>query len=90
METEHDNLRGALSWSLKGGDVETALRLCTSLWHFWWVRGHLTEGRKWLEATLELAAGKGNKSSRAREGVVCTGANLPQLAGWRFDDPLCK
>jgi predicted ATPase/class 3 adenylate cyclase len=63
LETEHDNLRGALSWSLKGGDVETALRLCTSLWHFWWVRGHLTEGRKWLEATLELAAAKGNKSS---------------------------
>ena len=43
-----------------GGDGP---ELCTSLWHFWWVRGHLTEGRKWLEATLELAAAKGNKSS---------------------------
>lgn len=62
LETEHDNLRAALNWSLKKGEVETALRLSTSVWHFWWVRGHLSEGRKWLEATLELAAKKSNKS----------------------------
>jgi predicted ATPase/class 3 adenylate cyclase len=62
LETEHDNLRGALYWSLKSGEVETALRLSTSVWHFWWVRGHLSEGRKWLEATLELAATKSDRS----------------------------
>ena len=42
--------------------METALSITTSVWHFWWVRGHLSEGRKWLEATLELAATKSNKS----------------------------
>jgi len=62
VETEHDNLRGALYWSLKRGELETALRLSTSLWHFWWVRGHLTEGRKWLEAALQLAESKDDKS----------------------------
>jgi len=76
LEIEHDNLRAALHWSLKREKVETALRICASLWHFWWVRGHLTEGRKWLEATLQLAAAKGDKSrERARSlyalAVLC-------------------
>ena len=62
LETEHDNLRAALSWLLKKGEVETALRLGSSLWHFWWVRGHLSEGRMWLEAAVELAAAKSNRS----------------------------
>ena len=39
LETEHDNLRGALDWALKRGEAETALRLSTAVWHFWWVRG---------------------------------------------------
>ncbi|MEA2574856.1 MAG: hypothetical protein QOH93_2154 [Chloroflexia bacterium] len=78
LETEHDNLRAALSWSLKNQKVETALRLATSLWHFWWVRGHLTEGRNWLEATVELAAAKGNKSPEHAKAlyalaVLCRG-----------------
>jgi predicted ATPase/class 3 adenylate cyclase len=62
LEIEHDNLRGALHWSLERGEVGIALRLCTALWHFWWVRAHLTEGRKWLEETLQLAASTGDKS----------------------------
>ncbi|MFL5731782.1 MAG: ATP-binding protein [Chloroflexia bacterium] len=62
LETEHDNLRGALQWSLKSGEADIALRLCASLWYFWWVRSHLTEGRKWLEAALQLAASVGNKT----------------------------
>ena len=85
LETEHDNLRAALSWSLKKGEVETALRLATSIWHFWWVRGHLTEGRKWLEATIALAAAKGNNSHEHAKAlyalaVICRGFNeVPSL-----------
>jgi len=62
LETEHDNVRAALEWALKSGEVETALRLSTAVWHFWWVRGHLSEGRQWLEATVELAATKSDRS----------------------------
>ena len=54
LEEEHDNLRAALRWSL-ARDPEAALRLAGSLRIFWDKRGHLSEGRGWLEAALEKA-----------------------------------
>jgi predicted ATPase/class 3 adenylate cyclase len=62
LELEHDNLRAALGWSLRQEEVQIALRLAGSLWHFWWVRGYLTEGRKWLEEICRLAAARGNQT----------------------------
>jgi predicted ATPase len=55
LEREHDNLRAALQWALDKREVETALRLASSLWGFWYTRCHLSEGRRWLEAVLKLA-----------------------------------
>jgi len=52
LHAEHDNLRAALQWALERGAVETALRLSVGLCHFWWMRGHLSEGRRWLHAAL--------------------------------------
>src|SRR5579871_1438534 len=45
LETEHANLRSALSWSLQqeGGGM-AALRLCGALQTFWRMRGHIEEG----------------------------------------------
>ena len=57
LEAEHDNLRGALEWSLKS-QPETGLRIAVALREFWDTHGHLTEARKWLgifmDATKEL------------------------------------
>jgi len=53
LELEHDNLRAALAWMLRSGESELALRLASTLWRFWFVRGHLVEGRLWLERALE-------------------------------------
>jgi predicted ATPase/DNA-binding CsgD family transcriptional regulator len=56
LATELPNLRGALAWSLEpGGDVDAGLRLATALSPFWRFRGHLSEGRRWLD--MALAAG---------------------------------
>lgn len=41
-------LQRALAWP----DVELAARLCSALWRFWMLRGHLSEGRMWIDATL--------------------------------------
>lgn len=64
LEEEHDNLRSALQWSLKH-EPESGLRLAGALWRFWFIHGHYTEGRRWLEAALSKATRAAN-GSRAK------------------------
>ena len=65
LDPEHDNLRAALRWSVESGETETALRLGGALWCFWTVRGHVSEGRQWLERALSNSSGV-EASVRAR------------------------
>ncbi|MDQ2825721.1 MAG: tetratricopeptide repeat protein, partial [Actinomycetota bacterium] len=65
LEAEHDDLRVALAWGTSGGDPEPALRLAISLTRFWEVRGHLIEGRGWLEAALTAGGGSDLPALRA-------------------------
>jgi tetratricopeptide (TPR) repeat protein len=52
LETEHDNMRAALSWSLESGEAELGLRLGVALLWFWSARGYWSEGARWLEEAL--------------------------------------
>ena len=52
LDAERDNLRAALAWCVETGEAGLGLRLAASLWEFWWVRGHLAEGRRWLDDAL--------------------------------------
>ena len=53
LEAEHDNLRSALEWSLTQAEhSEASLRLAGALHRFWSQRGHVNEGRAWLEGAL--------------------------------------
>ena len=54
LEREHDNLRAALGWALERGEAETGLQLVAAVFRFWMVRGHLREGRAWVERLLAL------------------------------------
>ncbi len=78
LEAEHDNLRAALAWALNtsaadltGNDdrADIGLRLVEALGLFWYRRGYLAEGRRWLQRAMELTAEDG-------------GAPLARVAHW--------
>ena len=68
LEAEHDNLRAALRFSLDTGDASTALQICASLWRFWFERGYLSEGRRWLEESLTGSSDASEARARALSG----------------------
>ncbi len=55
LDDEQPNLRVALTFLLDHGAALDALRLAGALYWFWFVRGHLAEGRAWLERVLTAA-----------------------------------
>lgn len=66
LETEYDNLRSALAWSLKN-DAEKAARIAAALRFFWLNRSHLSEGSSWSSAAL---AATENSVSKARSELL--------------------
>ena len=58
LEREHDNFCAALiqcQQSEAEDDKRTGLEIAAALWRFWYVRGHLSEGRKWFRLLLPSA-----------------------------------
>lgn len=65
VETEHDNMRGALSWLLRSSDPEdraTLELLVGAINYFWYLHSHITEARAWGERVI---AGGGSGSAYA-------------------------
>jgi len=74
LDADHDNMRAALDWAGERADDgdEMALQLAGALWRFWWIRGHLAEGRRWMEELLGRSGGSAAVRARALNG----GGNL--------------
>jgi predicted ATPase len=79
LEREHDNLRAALAWSRDSSNLDTLLRLAGVLALFWFYRGHLNEGRRWLDQALQTLPDDASPRPRAWS-LTCSGM-LASVAG---------
>lgn len=66
LTAEHDNLRAALRWA---ENVETRLRFAGALWRFWFMCGHFSEGRGYLEDMQTLLQVDPKISTKALNGA---------------------
>ncbi len=74
LEREHDNLRAALTWSQTAENALLGPRLAAALQWFWYIRCHLSEGRRWLEPML--ATGDGLPAGLRARALVTLGRLL--------------
>ncbi|MBX3066031.1 MAG: tetratricopeptide repeat protein [Anaerolineae bacterium] len=52
LDGELDNLRAALEWSLRDGDVTLGIRIAAAVYLFWATYGYHVEGYRWNEQFL--------------------------------------
>jgi predicted ATPase len=76
LEREHANLRAALDRLEEAGESERALRLAGALTRFWYIRGHVAEGRRRLEDAL-----RGHEAPTAARAKALSGAAVMALEG---------
>ena len=57
LALDHDNFRAALAWASMVGEADVGLQLAAALWQFWYLQGHLSEGRRWLAQALQQPGG---------------------------------
>jgi predicted ATPase/class 3 adenylate cyclase len=57
LALEHDNVRAALTHLETTDQFADLIRMTGALWRFWWIRGHLSEGRSWLDRAIRSADG---------------------------------
>jgi predicted ATPase/DNA-binding SARP family transcriptional activator len=78
LDTEHDNLRGALRWAIESRNPDLALRLVGALGWFWLMRGHWKESGLWFKKALDLG-NTANPSIRAK--AICRAGELEVFRG---------
>jgi predicted ATPase/DNA-binding SARP family transcriptional activator len=78
LDAEHENLGAALSYLAAAGDAEGRLQVATALSRYWYIRGHLTEGRWRLEHAL---ADSETSDPDLRRRALTAAASLALLQG---------
>jgi predicted ATPase/class 3 adenylate cyclase len=78
ITAEHDNVRAAMAWGLERAP-RAMLEMATSLYWFCQARGHITEGRAWLDAGLARPEASAADALR-QEGLLAAGT-LAWLGG---------
>jgi hypothetical protein len=83
LERDHDNLRAALVWAQTAREAETGMRLAMATGGWWMARGHLSEGRAWMDGLLPLARPEAAAVSPAVRARAFFWAGM--LAFWQVD-----
>jgi predicted ATPase len=90
LEGELNNLRAALDRFEALGESERAMRLAAALWRFWYLRGHLAEGRRRLERVLGTDERPAAARAKALNGAAVMALNTgdPATAKLRAEEAL--
>jgi predicted ATPase/DNA-binding SARP family transcriptional activator len=85
LETDHDNLRAALTRYMQQQAPASCLRLAGALWRFWLMRGYYQEGRDWLQAALDRSpdskgSEEGTEETQARHAGALYGLGMLALS----------
>jgi tetratricopeptide (TPR) repeat protein len=59
-----------LEWSAASGHETLGLRLASALWDWWFKRGHISEGRRWLATFADVPQAEGRPRARALAGLA--------------------
>jgi predicted ATPase len=81
LESEYDNCRAALDWSLRAGEAETGLRLGGALWRFWSMWGNVREGYDRLKAVLAMPGASPRTVAERRRSPRLGSERLPKCGG---------
>jgi tetratricopeptide (TPR) repeat protein len=76
LETEHDNIRAALTHP---ANPQERLQLAVDVHRFWFIRGYLTEGIGWLDAAL-------HSPHESRSDLRSKALNCQGILTWRKGD----
>lgn len=80
LEVEHDNIRAALDRLETSGETQAALQLAGAMSRFWYLRGHLAEGRRVLDRLLRGDGQPTTARARALNGAAMLAGNGDDLA----------
>lgn len=76
LSVDHDNLRAALDRLAARADAERLQRLAGALWRFWYLRSHLAEGKRRLDAAVAAGGGVTPELARVFHGASVMALNL--------------
>lgn len=54
LESDIDNIRGAMRWAIDSGEAQLALRIATASWRLWQLRGYVQEGHTAITEILAM------------------------------------
>lgn len=67
---EQANIRATLRRALGHGELGEVVEIGWNVWRYWWIRGHHTEGRRWMEDAIAQANGSLSTEQLARANFV--------------------